>query len=96
MKKTSQTVGSRALAPGRCFRLGAGLKTPEITRAALWSAATGRRFFRLADWPAKQRRAERREEASEPTARHRIARPTTFDGDESPAKSGENSPHCYE
>ena len=60
---------------------------------ALWSAATGRRLVRLADSSAKERRAERREKALQPTARHGIVCPTTFDGEKPPAKSGENSPH---
>ena len=40
--------------------------------AQLWSAATCRRFLRLADSSAKQRRVERREDRPEPTARLKI------------------------
>ena len=60
---------------------------------SFWSAATRRRFFRSADLSAKQRRVERRAKQPEPSACFRIVRSTTFDGDKSPAESGENSPH---
>ena len=69
------------------------MKTPENGPAALWSAATSRRFVRLADLSAKQRRVERRGRPPEPTAYSRILRLTTFDGDKSPAESGDESPH---
>jgi hypothetical protein len=72
--------------------ISACLQTPA-NALALWSAATCRRFFRLADWSARQRRVERREKPPEPSIRFGIARLTTFDGDKSPAESGENSPH---
>ncbi len=62
-------------------------------RAALWSAATCRRFFRLADLSAEQRCVQRREEQPERTVWSQSDRPATFDGDKSPAESGDKSPH---
>jgi hypothetical protein len=69
------------------------LKTLESAPSALWSAVTRHRFFRLADLSAKQRRAERRAQSDKTTAGSRIIRLTTFDGDKSPAESGDESPH---
>ena len=85
---------ARAQTPA-CMGLTRGdrLKTRGNTRTALWSAATCRRFVRLADLSAKQRRVERRGKASEPIVRSRIVRLTTFDGDKSPAESADESPH---
>jgi hypothetical protein len=47
----------------------------------------------LADLSAKQRRAERRDKRPAAFFLTKTARLTTFDGDKSPAESGENSPH---
>jgi DNA polymerase III alpha subunit len=47
----------------------------------------------LADLWAKQRRVERRDGLSERTIRDGVLRFTTFDGDKSPAESGDKSPH---
>ena len=52
-----------------------------------------RRFVRLADQSVKQRRVERREKTPEPSLCSRLVRFTTFDGDKSPAESGDESPH---
>ena len=60
---------------------------------ALWSAATCRRFIRLADLSARQRRAERRGGQSKPSICLKTARITTLDGDKSPVESGDESPH---
>jgi hypothetical protein len=54
-------------------------------RGTLWSAETCRRFGRLADWSVKQSRVQRLGGES--------GRLFALDGDESPAESGENSPH---
>ena len=54
---------------------------------------TCHRFVRWGDSSPKQRRAERREKSPEPTAPFSILCPTTFDGDKSPAGSGDESPH---
>ena len=69
------------------------MDTSQNAPEALWSAATCRRFVRLADLSAKQRRVERRGKTPERTVRSRIVRLTTFDGDKSPAESGDESPH---
>ena len=50
----------------------------------IWSAVTRHRFGRLADLSAKQSRVQRLGE---------FLRASLFDGDKSPAESGENSPH---
>jgi hypothetical protein len=50
----------------------------------LWSAVTRHRFDSLAGLPARQSRVQRL--GSTPHARE-------FNGDKSPAESGENSPH---
>jgi hypothetical protein len=50
----------------------------------IWSAVTCHRFVRLADLSARQGRVQRL---------GAIVRAFQFDGDKSPAKSGENSPH---
>jgi hypothetical protein len=47
----------------------------------------------LADWSAKQRRAERRVEPPAAIPVGRTARLATRDGGKPPADSGENSPH---
>jgi hypothetical protein len=52
--------------------------------AKIWSAATGRRFYRLAGLPARQSRVQRLGETP---------RSSPLDGDKAPAQSGENSPH---
>jgi hypothetical protein len=52
--------------------------------AKIWSAVTCHRCLRLADLSARQSRVQR-------LAANSRARP--FDGDKSPAESGENSPH---
>jgi hypothetical protein len=57
---------------------------PCAWTAKFWSAATCRRFRRLADLSARQNRVQRF--GSVPHA-------GPFDGDKSPAQSGENSPH---
>ena len=75
------------------FFRGASLKPVERARPSLWSAATCRRFARLADLSAKQRRAERGAETPVPTAFPKIMCLTVFDGDKSPAESGDESPH---
>jgi hypothetical protein len=72
---------------------GAGLETPTGAAVPLWSAATRRRFPGLADWSAKQRRAERRVGTPAATAAGRLVRPETLDGGQPPAESGESSPH---
>jgi hypothetical protein len=69
------------------------LKTSEHALVALWSATTCRRFIRLADLSARQRRAERRGGQPKPSICAKTARLTTLDGDESPAESGDESPH---
>jgi hypothetical protein len=58
--------------------------TAQARTARIWSAVTCHRFVRLADLSARQGRVQR------PGA---IPRARQFDGDKSPAKSGENSPH---
>ncbi len=50
----------------------------------MWSAATCRRFFRLADLSASQSRVQRL---------GMMSNPRPLDGDKAPAESGENSPH---
>ncbi len=50
--------------------------------AKLWSAVTCHRFARFADWSAKQRRVQRREEYESIPY---------FERDESPAKSADKS-----
>ncbi len=87
MSSVNEPVSSVAIFLGAC------LQTRENAPKALWSAATGRRFVRLADLSAEQRRVERREKPPEPTVRSGIVRLTTFDGDKSPAESGDESPH---
>jgi hypothetical protein len=73
----------------------ANLERIAITNGApcLWSAATCRRFGCLADPSVRQCRAERRDKQPGRTVRCRSARLTTFDGDKSPAESGDESPH---
>ena len=60
---------------------------------ALWSTATCRRFFGLADLSAKQRRVRRLAEGLPCPARFGSERPFLVDGDKSPVKSGDKSPH---
>ena len=55
-----------------------------VRRTKTWSAVTRHRFGRLADLSAKQSRVQRLGE---------FLHASQFDGDKSPAQSGENSPH---
>ena len=64
------------------------LESVREARAARWSTAICRRFFRLADLSDKQRRAERREEQSELTGCSRNVSLATSDSDESPHSKG--------
>ena len=64
------------------------MKPPAHAPAALWSAATCRRFFRWADLSAKQRRGERREQSPEPTACHQIVPLIACDSDKSRHSKG--------
>ena len=70
-------------------KLGAIAGTPSVCLGSLECCDLSQ-LFRLADLSAKQRRAERREKPLKPAICRRIVRSATFDGDKSPAESGEN------